>query len=321
MGWHNYCFTRKTKEDPTMFRVGTQQLQQGLLSRIGQNTAEIARLQEQTSTGKVGTRFSQLDDQASLQIDLSARRRQLTQYIETGENFNARLDTANKAVDSVLDVAIDVRNKIIQAMSAGVEDRGKVTEVAKTAIGTVTDALNINMSGTYLFAGDASDKAPVDSSDLTFLTEIPPDSPPGTTAGYYRGGTAPLTARLDDGDSTQYGITADRAGFRDLFAALKKTNESGGNFDQLRGALSLINRSIEDITDAQATLGTQQAQGKITIERQRDVKLTLEQQLGDVENIDLAETISRLAQTQSLLQGSYTALSRITQLSLLDSIR
>ena len=48
----------------------------------------------------------------------------------------------------------------------------------------------------------------------------------------------------------------------------------------------------------------------------KDFTLALDQSVGDLENIDFAEAISRLGEEQAQLQASMAALSRLRQVTL-----
>ena len=55
--------------------------------------------------------------------------------------------------------------------------------------------------------------------------------------------------------------------------------------------------------------------------RHEEVQVTLRTQLSSIEEVDLAETLSRLQQTRTALEASYGAIARIGSLSLAQFLR
>lgn len=63
-------------------------------------------------------------------------------------------------------------------------------------------------------------------------------------------------------------------------------------------------------------LGVKQTQLQELTTRQKDFMTTLDIQIGDVEDVDMAEAISRLTFTQTSLEASYRMLSATRDMSL-----
>jgi len=76
-------------------------------------------------------------------------------------------------------------------------------------------------------------------------------------------------------------------------------------------------RSATDALGGEAgALGQVQARLDAARTRHEEIGVALESQRSGIEEVDLAETLSRLQQTQTQLQASYSAIARVGGLSL-----
>lgn len=303
-----------------MTRVATSSLQNQILNHVVNNTADYARLQEQITTGKKAQQYSGLGDLAGQQIDLSAQVRAYDQYTENSQTAGSRLDTQATALDTLFDVASDMRTKVMQALSGTTGNQGQVTTLANTAIDTVAAALNSSLGGVYVFGGIGGDQPPVDVSDRSVLAPLDAGEASPEKPLYYNGATEQSQARIDDTETINYGLTANDPAFDKLMRALNLVATSGGEEDKLNEANAMLADAITGIADNQAVVGNQQKQIEDIQSRQSEFKLTLKTQLGTIEDVDPSLAMVELTKVQTVLQASYMALSRVSQLSLLNSI-
>lgn len=304
-----------------MSRVATSSLQNQILNHVVNNTADYARLQEQITTGKKAQQYSGLGDLAGQQIDLSAQVRAYDQYTENSQTASSRLDTQATALDTLFDIASDMRTKVMQALSGTTGNQGQVTTLANTAIDTVAAALNSSLGGVYVFGGIGGDQPPVDVSDRSVLAPLAAGEATPEKPLYYNGSTEQSQARIDDTETLNYGLTANDPAFDKLMRALNLVATSGGDEDKLNQANSMLADAITGIADNQAVVGNQQKQIEDIQSRQSEFKLTLKTQLGTIQDVDPSLAMVELTKVQTVLQASYMALSRVSQLSLLNSIR
>ena len=180
---------------------------------------------------------------------------------------------------------------------------------------TVAD-LNAEFDGRYLFAGSKTDTAPV-ALDPAFANFGAPDDT------YYQGDAVELTVMADDDIEVTYGMTADRAGFHELVGALRAVIEADAIDDRprLEAALDLVNAALPKIAEDRSTLGLRQARLEQINTAHSDAEVYLEQRISDIENVDLAEAVTRMTQDQILLESAMATISRLSQLSLADFLR
>lgn len=96
----------------------------------------------------------------------------------------------------------------------------------------------------------------------------------------------------------------------------------GADYDTLaRGAIGALKAGFEGLAQEQGSLGTRQARLDAAATRNTEAATQLEAQLGKVEQVDLAEAITRLQATQTQLQASYQSLALLKDLSLVNLLR
>ncbi|MEO3473319.1 flagellin [Roseomonas sp. CAU 1739] len=139
-----------------------------------------------------------------------------------------------------------------------------------------------------------------------------------------------------DGQSVDYGVLANRN------AAAASTGETTGSWsrDILRGLATLaaldpsqatlgtdftalvatvrdgLRSAIDALGVEKGTLGATEARLQAISQRHADVTVTLTAQLASIEEVDMAETISRLDATRTQLEASYQAISLVSSLRL-----
>ncbi|HIP78175.1 MAG TPA: hypothetical protein EYH07_06905, partial [Kiloniellaceae bacterium] len=175
----------------------------------------------------------------------------------------------------------------------------------------------------YLFAGSQTDSPAVDLTDVAYT---PQAGLPGVFTAdfdYYQGDTLGLTVRTDETFETTYGITADEPAFEEMLRALSYMDYAGANTDVavLTQAYTMMKSAVDGLSDIRGRIG---ASSKVleSASSGHDDYLTYATNLvSTLEDVDVAEATTRLAQDEVQLQGSYLAISRISDLSLLNYLR
>ena len=141
------------------------------------------------------------------------------------------------------------------------------------------------------------------------------------TGGSERG----VRSKISPRELVETPTTANAEAFRKLTAATVLIDEfSNGQLklsaiDQLaNSALELISQGVVEIGVEQAKIGTLEARVEIANQRMAYQQTTLNEQLGELTDVDSYEAAIRLNQIISGLESSYAATARIHSLSLLN---
>jgi flagellin-like hook-associated protein FlgL len=145
-----------------------------------------------------------------------------------------------------------------------------------------------------------------------------------------------------DGEQVAYGIFANRnsasvpvaspgAGgwARDLIgnlmalAALTPAQRAQGNgFDDLVAGLSSGFRSAESaLAEESGILGLTEQRLETMNTRHKTITIALKSQLADIQEVDIAETLTRLQSTRTTLEASYRAIGSLSDLTLANFLR
>ena len=129
--------------------------------------------------------------------------------------------------------------------------------------------------------------------------------------------------RIDNGVDIDYGIRADNPAIRTVMNALfalattdlNSATETGFHEIAIRAASDLASGG-RGVTSLSADLGVKEAMLDSTESRHKDYQVVIATQLDRAENVDMAEAVTKLTQTQTNLQASYQLLATLRNLSL-----
>ena len=194
----------------------------------------------------------------------------------------------------------------------------------------VTTGLNdaaIASSVTEIRLGDFLETVAVSNGAVNAKEARPGD--PGydsTKPAFYKGDYAKLTARIDTQSTVDYGVTAGESGFEKLFRALymaRTANVQEGNIDRtsLEAALGLVNEAIEEIPDIRSRIGSDRRALEETKIRHEDFVVFTQNSISQIEDVDLAEAITRLSFEETQLEASFGLTARLAQLTLANFLR
>lgn len=89
----------------------------------------------------------------------------------------------------------------------------------------------------------------------------------------------------------------------------------------VEGALAALRSASSAVVEDQAALGIQQSRLTVAAERNENLALQLETQIGKLEMVDMSDVITQLTSSKSLLEASYRAMVTLGDLSLTKFMR
>ncbi len=152
---------------------------------------------------------------------------------------------------------------------------------------------------------------------------------------YYQGNQQAQSVRTDDNSTLSYDVRADQLAFQQLITALDAvanlpTGSSSNQFEKalIQKARDMVNLvleagpsdSLSSIERLRTTLTNPRETMKFARDRHENLSTYAEGLAVDIEGIDQAEVIVKLQEDQLTLQASFTSLSRLQQLSLVNFI-
>ncbi|MGE0444584.1 MAG: hypothetical protein AB7P99_05100 [Vicinamibacterales bacterium] len=286
-------------------------------AQAGLETAseQLVDLQRQVATGKRINRPSDAPADAASAITERAALASVEHFERTADSVAARL----AIVDSALS---DIIERITEASAAVASVRGSgksaaQQEAAASQLASVRDTiisdLNSSFRGAYLFGG-------TESSGRPFTTD-------GTGTATYEGngdeaavdvsGARAVTVAFDGRDVTQ-GSDA-----TDLLAVLADLITAARTGDQatLEDGAAALTRALERSTQVQARVGSAIASIDVEKVRLQQDHLAGTTRVAALENANMAEVISGMAQADAAYRAALGAIGTAGRVSLMDYLK
>ncbi|PWW21281.1 flagellar hook-associated protein 3 FlgL [Geodermatophilus normandii] len=299
-------------------RITQRAVTQTALQGLNRNLAEVGKLQQQLTSGKLVSRPS--DSPAGVNRSMQIRQDQAaaTQQARNISDAQGRLNSTDSVLTTVLE---QVRR--VQTLTLRAANEGAMSPSSRTAIATELDALresliglaNTSIDGQPLFGG-------VTTGTQAYLAD-------GTYVGV--GGTAAIPAveqrrRISNNEEVRVDITGPEAfgdpADGDLFALVKTiAGDVERNPDALSGHLDSLDRVMDRLLTATAAVGARSARVETAAQVNTDRQLQLTRQLAAVEDVDLPKTIMQLNMQQTGYQAALSATAKVIQPSLVDFLR
>ena len=292
-------------------RVATFQSTSSLLAKTLTTQAKLAKVQEQESTGLVSTNYGGLGTSASTVLDLSASISTAESNISAAETVVSRSDTYASVLEDITDLLTNARSAV-----SGTSTDDELEDLQNEAAEYLDDLvllLNTQYNGRYIFAGSETDTLPVDISsyEATDLTTVNTD--------YYQGDDYTQLIRLDSGTEVEYGVTADLEGIEQAMRALSYlANSTTLTTDDLDDIDDLLVDAQDAIITATSKAGSVSARLESYIENEEDFIATAQELATDLTSVDVAAAAVEATAYETQLEASYSALSTLLNLSLVD---
>lgn len=305
-----------------MERVATLMHSQALLSELSRSQRNFLDAQTQVATGKRINEFA--DAPADLGALMAARGAdsRTADYLAAAKAVRTRLDMQDTHIDELASVTADLKQSILDAV-ANNSGAGLKAEL-QGAFDRMVSILNTQIDGKYIYGGTRQDVPPVTATTLDQLLALP------SAADAFQNNAVAQTARIDSNQVVAFGQLASDLGgpaFDLLRQVAGYDAGPGGPFggdltqaqsDYLTSLIPPLTTVNEGINAHLAANGVAYKAVDEAVERHGDARATLAEMIADIEDVDMAEAITRLQNAQLALQASAKAFASVQGLSLLD---
>ena len=242
----------------------------------------------------------------------------------TSRELTTRMQIQDVAIGRAAEVVSKLKEDLFQ--NVGLESGEGVRAQLEEAFAVLKDAMNTNLGGRYLFGGVLNDRPPVTADSLADLAANP-------LTDSIEQGADPQIMRVEEGRTIQSGLVADDV-ISLAMASVKRLAELdqgpdgpfGGELtDVQRQALQSEINSLAGAFDH--ILSTQSENGRLSKEvESASTRLTsqlnaLDEAIGGIVNVDLAEVAVRLNQAQFAYESSASIFNVLRNLSLLNILK
>lgn len=298
-----------------MTRVANYAQFQRNLAHILEAQRRLADGQIQISSGRKSQNYAGIARDARRLVGAEIAHMRTSQYIENNNLIELRLQKMETTVSQTFDIASNYKTLLVNALNFNNSSELAMPIQAKQLMDQLTALLNVEDDGRFLFAGTMTNTEPVDQSGLPGSYTVPTSD--GDANGYYKGDTTKLTVRVDKTFDVTYGVHAQEKGFERLMRSLHMIVIGPPNDRAtLEDALKVVNQAIDTIPDLRTRIGTARATIEDVNQKHADFLLFSERIIGDAENADITEVITRMNADQLMVEASMMSLARMSQISL-----
>ncbi|WP_162916796.1 flagellin [Cohaesibacter haloalkalitolerans] len=292
-------------------RVATFQTTSSLLQKTMTTQAKLAEVQAQQSSGLKSTDYGGLGASAGKVVDLNVSVSRAEANISAAKTVISRSDMAASVLQDITDILTNARSAV-----SGTSSSDQLDTLKQNAAEYLEDLklmVNTQYQGRYLFSGSMTDTAPVDLSaySATDLTTVNTD--------YYQGDSYIQSIRLDNGQQMNYGTTATIDGIEQAFRALSYV--ANGNLtdtSELADVDALLVGAQDGIIAATSKAGSTSSRLQSYIQNEEDFIAEAKEMAKDETSIDVAEAAILATSYETQLEASFSALSKIINLKLVD---
>ncbi|WP_286828372.1 MULTISPECIES: flagellin [Kordiimonas] len=304
-----------------MVRVSSFGQQTLLIRSIMENQQKVFDGQRQISTGKKTDEFRGLAGQASTILGSRSFKTRIETYQQTIDTIRGKLDANDVQIEGMLG-AMEKLKETLQVTLANGQAEG-FSEMLDQTFKFVSNALNTNFDGTYLFSGAKTGSEPVNITSLADLDAL------ASVSDAFDNGDVAFEARIADGVDIEFGILASDLGegvFQEMLDLYQFDQGGSGplqgeldatQFSFLQGQLQSLDTAIDNMRQIHVANGLAYERLDVVDDQHTDTSVFLEKFIADVEDVDIAEAVTRLNNDQVALEASYQSISSLSQLTLL----
>jgi len=316
-----------------MTSISSAGIQMTLLNNLENQQNTLVTLNEQLASGQQYDNLTQYDPTSAHQLlDLQDSITQRQSYLSSMTNVSAVLsvyDTSFTDMESINSGAVSLAQ---QSQSYSASNQAQIKTQVQSYMEELTSDLNQQVGNAYIFSGSRYNTAPV--ANIANLTTAPStttvsspalptyDSQYVDSSSTNANAYTVATANVDANYSISYGISSNNPAIQQLVSGLQYLNQAANATDQatyssaISNALGLLSSSNTGLQTLHA--GVADNQNLITSETtlQNNNITSLQNQIGNIQQVDTSTVGTEITLLQTQLQASYSATASLEQLSL-----
>jgi flagellar hook-associated protein 3 FlgL len=305
-----------------MERISTFSQNARTLAYVTQSQNRVSELQNQIASGVKSLDYTGVSRSAERLVTLEASHARVSQYMEDNSLVERRLNTMELNVSQIFDLMTEYKTVIVNGLNASNASDLDLKNRAQQILNQVAALLNVEEDGRKLFAGSRTNTQPVSLSALP-ATEYTIPTTEGASASYFVGNTDKFKVRADDNFDLTYNIDASERGFERSIRALDIMVKAPLTTDRatLDEVLGVVNNAINDLADIRTGIGGTRKTLTEVNQRHRDFILFTEQSISEIQNVDIADAVTRMTSAQTTLEASFMTIARLSQVTLMNFLR
>lgn len=287
-------------------RISTSMLYQGALRNLRSTLATLARAQDQATSGRRVATVSDDPVDAAQIMRMETGLREVEQFRRNMASASTRISSEEVVLKTARELVMRARDLAIEVQSADPAD--PLRQAALAEVGRIRQQLvglgNTKVGTEYLFAGARTTTAP-------YLAD-----------GTYLGDATVRTVEIDEGVRLSVNHTGDQV-FSGMFAAVDDlANELAvGTPDTIEATVAQLGAADQTLLAAEAELGARLLEIRATTDHLARRATHLEDRRETMRDVDPAEAVLNVVNTQSALERAYAVVGRVLSTDFLQFLR
>ncbi len=307
-----------------MIRTASFGQQNLLIQNTLRNQTRLFEAQQQVTTGKKASSFRALSP--DVQAALGARRSRSTTatFLETVKSVQQTVDFYDVQLSAVSGAAEDLQDAIRTAIAQ--EDARGLMSQLRQSFASIVSALNTRINDVFIFGGSNTTAPPVNVNSVADLQAL------ASASDAFDNNGDKQKAVVAEGIELSYGIVADEVANGIMTSIKAIADFDAGASGPLDGSLTAAQRSflegeLANLDSAIASARAKQVENGLNGNRLKGMQQQheeafnfLEGLVSELEDVNMAEAISRLNQNQVALEASFRAIGTLSRLTLINFI-
>jgi len=301
-----------------MTRIASFGQQNVLLQNTLRNQQRLSVTQQQITAGKKANDFRQLAPNAQEALSVRNARASVDAFRSTVQTVQRSTSIYEATLGNIETAVGDARQGVLNALAQ--KDAEGLMQQLEASFGTVIGALNTRINEEFVYAGASTDTPPVISMSFQDFLALP------DPADILQNDSTKKRALIDEGVELEFGQLADEVA-GNFFATLHSLGNApvAGTLDQteediLTVELNALDQARSDIQAAITRNGLNIRRLEELDVQHAETQDFLGGLIGDIEDVNLAEAVTRLNQQQTTIEASFRTIGTLSRLSLLDFI-
>lgn len=304
-------------------RITNQSILHNYLNNLNRNLSNMAKYQDQMSSGSEIRRPSDDPFAVTRSMSLHTSINQNGQYLRNIEDSIGWVDMTDSALGNMGDIMNRLRELAVKGASGSLSntDRNAIRDEVVQLIGQVAQIGNTNYDGRYIFAGQDTTNPPF---SIGADNELIYKGATGNNVMLSREISQNVTIEINvPGSWIMLGKT-DEVLTQDLATTLNEIVVSleNGEIDALGGELlEQLDANIDNILALRSEMGAKYNRLEAAKLKNEEETFNMTELLSKTEDVDLAEKIMQYSMMANVYNASLSMGARILMPSLLDFLR
>ncbi len=307
-----------------MTRISSAMIPRAALADIGKAQQDLVEAARQSSAQTKANDLKGYGREAQTLVSAQRLIARMDGFQATTRELNTRMQIQDVALGRSAEAVNKLKQDLFQ--NIGLDSGEGIRAQLEEAFSVLKDAMNTNLGGRYLFGGVMNDRAPITATSLSDLAAQP-------LAAVIEQGAESQTMRVEEGRTLQAGVVADDV-ISGAMASIKRLAEMDGGPDgpfggdltdtqraAIQAELTNLNAAFNTVLSSQSENGRLSKDVDSAATRLTSRMNALDEAVGGIVNVDLAEVAVRLNQAQFAYQASSSVFNTLRGLTLLDVLR